>query len=268
MTLLNHGGAWAIPGDVELVRERIHPATMAAEGPLHELGAIGIVNSDSQGMGRIGETLRRTLQLAHVMKGWRRGVGAPGELPPALPGLPTEPDDDVDDTERILRYLAKCTLEPAIVHGIAGEVGSLRPGRLADVVLWQPGYIGVKPHLVLKAGHMAWGPLGDGNSSLELSEPTRYRAHWAGHGSAAAADSLTFVSGAADAAALARRLGTARRLVPVHHTRGLTRADLARNRATAPIEIEPVDGHVTLAGQPLSVEPVREVPLSRRYLLR
>ena len=118
MTLLNHGGLWAVPGDLELVRERIHPATMAAEGPLHELGAVGIVNSDSQGMGRIGETVRRTIQLAHTMKGWRRGPAAEG-----VPGLPAELDDPYDDTERILRYFAKCTLEPAIVHGISEEVG-------------------------------------------------------------------------------------------------------------------------------------------------
>ena len=267
MTLLVHGGGWDVPGDLALVRERVHPATMAAEGPLHELGAIGIVNSDSQGMGRIGETLRRTLQLAHVMKAWRRGVGAPGGDRPSFPGLPAEPDDPFDDTDRVLRYLAKCTLEPAIVHGIAGEVGSLRPGRMADIVLWQPAYFGVKPAVVFKSGNVAWGATGGGNASLELAEPTRYRAHWGGHGTAASAGSVTFVSGAADRAVLARRLGTGRRLVAVSGTRGLTRADLARNRAVTPIEIDPREGRVTLDGRPLSVEPVREVPLNRRYLL-
>jgi len=263
MTLLNHGGSWAVPGDVELVRERIHPATMAAEGPLHELGAIGIINSDSQGMGRIGETVRRTIQLAHAMKLWRRSAAAEG-----IPGLPAEPDDPLDDTERVLRYLAKCTLEPAITHGIAGQVGSLVPGRLADIVLWQPAFFGVKPALVLKAGHTAWGPLGEGNASLEYSEPTRYRPHWGAIGAAAAANALTFVSQAALEAGLGTRLGTRRRLVAVRGCRGLTRGSLARNRATAPIEVDPLDGTVTLGGRRLAVDPVTEVPLSRRYLLR
>jgi urease subunit alpha len=267
MTLLNHGGGWDVPGDVELVRARIHPATMAAEGPLHELGAIGITNSDSQGMGRIGETLRRTLQLAHVMKAWRRGIGAPNGEPPAFVGLPAEPSAD-DDNARVLRYLAKCTLEPAIAHGISDEVGSLRRGRLADVILWQPAWFGVKPALVIKGGNPAWGPLGDGNASLEGAEPTRYRAQWGGVGAAAAADSVTFVGAPALASRLGARLGTRRRLVAVRSCRGLTRASLAQNRATAPIEVDPGDGRVTLGGRPLAVDPVRELPLSRRYFLR
>ena len=129
MTVLNHGLSWSVPGDVELVRERVLEARMAAEGPLHELGAIAIVNSDSQGMGRIGETVRRTFQLAHVMKAWRRSAAAAG-----IPGLPADPGlddpDDRDDTARVLRYLAKVTIEPAITHGLADHVGSLQPGRL------------------------------------------------------------------------------------------------------------------------------------------
>ena len=118
---------------LELARERIRAATMAAEGPLHELGAIAITNRDSQGMGRIGETLRRTFQLAHVMKAWRLSAAADG-----VPGLPDETGDARDDTERLLRYLAKCTIEPAITHGVSDHVGSLQPGRLADIVLWKP----------------------------------------------------------------------------------------------------------------------------------
>ena len=249
MTLLNHGGSWAVPGDVELVRERIHPATMAAEGPLHELGAIAVTNSDSQGMGRIGETLRRTIQLAHVMKAW---VGAPAEA---------------NDNDRVLRYVAKCTIEPAITHGISSEVGSLSPGRLADVVLWRPAFFGVKPEWVLKAGFPAWGPLGEGNATVERAEPTRYRPDWGGLASAAPSVSVTFVSGAAPRD-LSARLGTRRRLVAVRETRGLTRSSLARNRAVAPIEVDPLDGTVTLDGRVLAVDPVTDVPLSRRYLLR
>jgi urease subunit alpha len=248
MTLLNHGGSWAIPEDVELVRERVHPATMAAEGPLHELGAIAITNSDSQGMGRIGETLRRTLQLAHVMKAW---AGEAAE----------------DDNDRVLRYLAKCTIEPAIVHGIGAEVGALAPGRLADIVLWRPEFFGVKPEWVLKGGFPAWGPLGDGNASVERAEPTRYRADWGGLASAAPALAVTFVSREAPPG-LAERLATRRRLVPVRDTRRLTRTSLARNRSTAAVEVDPLDGTVSLDGRLLAVDAVAEVPLSRRYLLR
>ncbi len=263
MTLLNHGGNPFVPGDIALVRERIHPATMAAEGPLHELGAIGIVNSDSQGMGRIGEVLRRTLQLAHVLKAWRASdAGA------AWPGLPAESGDPFDDNARVLRYLAKVTVEPAIVHGLADEVGSLRPGRLADIVLWKPAFFGVKPELVLKGGAHAWGPLGDGNSSLERSEPTRYLVDWGGLGLAAADTALTFVSAMGEAGGIGRRLGTRRRIVAVSRTRGLTRADLWANRATVPVAVDPVDGTVSLDGRTLAVAPVTEVPLSRRYFLR
>ena len=165
MIVLNHGASFAVAEDVALVRERVHPATMAAEGPLHELGAIAIVNSDSQGMGRMMETVRRTFQLAHVMRGWS------GTTPAA---------DPFDTTERVLRYLAKVTIEPAITHGIADHVGSLRPGRLADIVLWEPAYFGVKPALVLKGGMAAWAPLGEGNATVEGAEPTRYRPDWGG----------------------------------------------------------------------------------------
>ncbi|MEP7159077.1 MAG: urease subunit alpha, partial [Chloroflexota bacterium] len=136
MTIFNHGLSYDVPDDIEMARERVRSATMAAEGPLHEIGAIAITNSDSQGMGRIGETLRRTIQLAHVMKAWSR-------------------DGSGDDNARFLRYLAKCTIEPAITHGISDHVGSLRPGRLADIVLWKPAWLGVKPELVLKSGYPA-----------------------------------------------------------------------------------------------------------------
>jgi urease subunit alpha len=261
MIVLNHGGSFGVAGDVELARERIHPATMAAEGPLHELGAIAIVNSDSQGMGRIMESVRRTLQLADAMKRWRGtepGVGHPG--------LPAEPSPD-DDTVRVLRYLAKVTLEPAIVHGLADHVGSLRPGRLADIVLWKPGFFGVKPELVLKGGFPAWAPLGDGNATVERAEPTRYRPDWGGSGSVAARLGITFCAPGASRE-VSRRLASARHVVDIGTTRGLTRSDLAFNTATAPIEVDPGDGTVTLAGRVLAVPPAVDLPLNRLYLLR
>ncbi len=251
MIVLNHGASFALQEDVALVRERVHASTMAAEGPLHELGAIAIVNSDSQGMGRMMETVRRTFQLAHVMTRWS---GA------------TPVTDPFDDTERVLRYLAKVTIEPAITHGIADHVGSLQPGRLADIVLWEPAYFGVKPALVLKSGVAAWGPIGEGNATVEGAEPTRYRPGWGGRPRAAASLAATFVSRAATGSPDLRRHGRA--LIAVRGTRGLTRGSLALNRAVAQIEVDVGDGRVTLDGQPLAVEPVAEVPLSRRYFLR
>jgi len=261
MTVLNHGASFAVAEDLALIRERVHPSTMAAEGPLHELGAIQIVNSDSQGMGRIMETVRRTFQLADAMQRWRTSEAGQGH-----PGLPD--DRDGDDNDRVLRYLAKVTIESAITHGVAEHVGSLAPGRMADIVLWKPAYFGVKPELVLKGGHPAWSPLGEGNATVERAEPTRYAPEWAGLAHAAPSVSLLFVSGAADQSALRDRLDTARTIVAVKGCRGLTRSSLARNRATAAVEVDPVDGRVTLAGRPLASEPLIEVPLSRRYFLR
>jgi urease subunit alpha len=270
MILIVHEGNPALPEDVKAARERVRESTMAAEGPLHELGAISIVNSDSQGMGRIGETVRRTWQLADAMKRWRAAEGAGWEIPslrrersaPPAPGS-SEPDDN----ERVLRYLAKITVEPATVHGIGDEVGSLAPGRVADVVLWAPSHFGVRPALVLKGGVAAWGPIGEGNASVHLAEPTRYGPDWGGTGGAGASLSVTFVSAAAAEAGIARTLGTRRRVVPVRGTRGLRRTDLIANPALPPIEVSPEDGSVTLDGRPLRAEPVTGVPLSRRYLL-
>lgn len=268
MILAVHGGSADVPEDVEAARERIHPATMAAEGPLHELGAIQIVNSDSQGMGRIGETVRRTFQLAHAMKRWRASEA--GEGWPAAPlvrrFVPADEAGD-DDNERVLRYLAKVTVDPAIVHGIAGEVGSLAPGRLADVVLWRPERFGVRPELVLKAGAFAWGALGEGNATIEGAQPVRQGPHWAATGRAGASVGLTFVSRAALEAGIRERLGSRRRFVAVAGTRGLTREALVAGRAWLPVEVDPSDGTVTLGGRTLAAEPVRSVPLSRRYLL-
>jgi urease subunit alpha len=274
MILVVHEGNPVLPEDVAAARERIHPATMAAEGPLHELGAISIVNSDSQGMGRIGETIRRTWQLAHAMKAWRlTDSGADWPVAPEARRFRSRPavaDDGLgpDDNERVLRYLAKYTVEPAIVHGIASEVGSLAPGRVADVVLWEPAHFGVRPATVLKAGIGAWAAMGLGNASVHGAEPTRYGPDWGGFGDAPAALSTTFVSRAALDAGIARTLGTRRRVVAAGGMRSITRADLVAN-TTVPsgLEVSPRDGTVTLDGRRLACDPVGEVPLSRRYLL-
>ena len=267
MILAVHGGSAFVPEDVEAARERIHPPTMAAEGPLHELGAIQIVNSDSQGMGRIGETVRRTFQLAHAMKRWRESDAASG-MPPA-PGVrrASPADGERADNERVLRYLAKVTTEPAIAQGIAGEVGSLEPGRLADVALWSPAWFGVRPSLVIKGGAFAWGAIGEGNATIEGAEPVREGPHWGATGRAGASIATTFVSRAALETGIRERLGSRRRFVAVEGTRGLTRESFVANRATAAIEVDRGDGTVTLGGLALAADAVGEVPLSRRYLL-
>jgi urease subunit alpha len=271
MILVVHEGNPSLPGDVAAARGRIRTATMAAEGPLHELGAISIVNSDSQGMGRIGETIRRTFQLAHVMKRWRATPAGDAWPEPApartLRRRVPASDGEPDDNDRVLRYLAKVTSEPAIVHGISSEVGSLAPGHLADLVLWDAASFGVRPRMILKGGVAAWGAIGEGNASVHGAEPTRYGPDWGGTGAAAASLSVTFVSAAALEAGLGRVLGTRRRLVAVRGTRGLTRSDLIANAAVPSIDVSRADGSVSLHGRALRVDPVTEVPLSRRYLL-
>jgi urease subunit alpha len=272
MIVAVHGGSGADPADLELAAERVRPATLAAEGPLHELGAISIINSDSQGMGRIGETIRRTWQLADGMKVWACGTDwppAPGVRRAAPRPAASLADDGLgpDDNERVLRYLAKYTVDPAITHGVSGEVGSLAPGRLADIVLWRPGYFGVRPELILKAGHFAWGPLGEGNATVEGAEPRRYGAHWGGLGRTPASLSVTFVSRAAMAAGIGARLGGGRRLVAVSGTRSVRKDSLVAGRACPPVTVDPADGTVRLDGRMVAADPVAEVPLSRRYLL-
>ena len=190
--------------------------------------------------------MRRTFQLAHVMKAWRRSEAAEG-----IAGLPPDPGlddpDDRDDTARVLRYLAKVTIEPAITHGVSDHVGSLRPGRLADIVLWSPGFFGVKPDWVFKGGFPAWGPMGEGNASVEWAEPTRYRADWGGLAGAAPKVAVTFVSSAVDRAALARRLGTRRTLCRSRGARPHARL-APREHASPRVDIDSRPGPSPLAG--------------------
>ncbi|MEA2551515.1 MAG: urease subunit alpha [Actinomycetota bacterium] len=266
MILITHEGNPSLPEDVAAARERIRPTTMAAEGPLHELGGISIINSDSQGMGRIGESVRRTWQLAHVMKAWRASEAGSGwpDAPRATAGGDGEGDGD-DDNDRVLRYLAKYTVEPARTHGIAGEVGSLSPGHLADLVLWSADSFGAKPLAVMKAGIIAWAPVGEGNATVHSAEPTRYGPDWGAAGDTPRALGTTFVSRASIDAGIVGALGTARRVMAVAGTRGLTRADLVANTAVPAIEVDPSDGTVRLGGRVLAADAVAEVPLNRRY---
>ena len=275
MIIAVHGGSGIDPGDRALAGERVHPKTMAAEGPLHDLGAISIINSDSQGMGRIGETVRRTWQLAHAMKAWRfTEAGEHLADSPAVRRLVPRPPDSLrddglgpEDNERALAYLAKYTIEPALTHGIAGEVGTLAPGRLADIALWKPAYFGVRPELILKSGHFAWGAIGEGNASVEGAEPRRYGPHWGGLGNTPPSLSVTFVSQAALEDGIGQKIGSRRRFVAVRQTRSIRRGDLVAGRACPQVDVDPADGTVSLDGRILAAQPVGTVPMSRRYLL-
>ena len=243
-----HGMNPGVPSDRLMVADRIRDATMRGESVLHELGAISIINSDSQGMGRIGESIRRTWQLAHQMK-LIRGDGAPHDNP------------------RILKYLAKHTINPARAHGIDRWVGSLEPGKIADIVLWRPEFFGVKPELVIKGGYAAWGALGEGNASIPGSEPVVYAAHWGGSGLAAASVSANFVSAAALAGDFRRQVRTRRRALAVTGIRGIGKRHMLYNDANPKIEIDPRTIEIRIDGEPLPPLPDEDLPLNRRYFL-
>jgi urease subunit alpha len=231
-------------GDAAILRARVRAWTMAAESALHDLGVIPILSSDSQGMGRIAETVRRAFQCAAAMKA-QRGGGGP------------------DDNERVLRYLAKVTVNPAIAHGLAAHVGSLREGRLADLVVWRPDLFPVRPELVLKAGMPAWGASGAGGATTMMTEPVRVGPQIAATGAAPGQVSLAFLAGAA----MDADLPTTRERAQVSRCRALTAADMVRNSRTGQVVVDPASQTVTLDGEPVSCEPVAEVAYSRRYLL-
>jgi urease subunit alpha len=237
-----------LPGDAAMARDRIRAGTMGAEDVLHDLGAIGITSSDAQGMGRAGETVRRTFAMAGKMKA---EFGAP---------------DDEHDNERVLRYLAKLTINPAIAHGLAHEVGSLEVGKLADIVLWRPEYFGAKPQLVLKAGFPAYGVTGDPNAATDTCEPLVLGPQFGAHGATPAEISVAFVA----QAALDRGhdlLPTHRRRVAVRGTRGIGPADLRLNSRTGAVDVDQRTGLVTLDGEPLRSAPAESVSLNRLYFL-
>ncbi|MGI5149133.1 urease subunit alpha [Plantactinospora sp. CA-294935] len=240
-----------VPEDLAFAESRIRPSTMAAEDVLHDLGAISMIGSDSQAMGRVGEVILRTWQTAHVMKA-RRG---------ALPG------DGAADNLRARRYVAKYTICPAVAHGIDGEVGSVEPGKLADLVLWDPAFFGVRPHLVLKGGMIALGQMGDANASIPTPQPMLPRPMFGAYGAAPAATSLAFVAPAAIDALLGDRIGIRRALAPVADTRSRSKADLPGNDALPRIEVEPDTFTVRIDGAVVEPEPAVELPMAQRYFL-
>ncbi|MFV0127611.1 urease subunit alpha [Streptomyces sp. HMX112] len=240
-----------LPGDAAMARDRIRAGTMGAEDVLHDLGAIGITSSDAQGMGRAGETVRRTFAMAAKMK---------AELGPL------EGDGDGDDNARVLRYIAKLTINPAIAHGLAHEVGSIEAGKLADIVLWRPEFFGAKPQLVLKSGFPAYGVVGDPNAATDTCEPLVLGPQFGAFGATAADISVAFVSGAA-AQAGNDLMPTRRRRVAVRGTRRIGPADLLRNSRIGEVAVDGRTGLVTLDGDPVRSEPADSVSLNRLYFL-
>lgn len=241
----------AVPEDLAFAESRIRPSTMAAEDLLHDIGAISMIGSDSQAMGRIGEVVIRTLQTAHVMKR-RRG---------ALPG------DDAADNNRVRRYVAKYTICPAVAHGLDDEVGSVEVGKLADLVLWEPAYFGVRPHAVLKGGMIAWAAMGDANASIPTPQPVLPRPMFGAAPVAAAATSVHFVAPQAVEDRLADRLAVNRRMVPVKDVRQVGKADLPLNDALPAIEVDPDTFTVRIDGDVWQQDPPRELPMAQRYFL-
>ena len=247
MIMSVHALSSDLPSDLALARDRIRARTMGAENVLHDLGIIPITSSDAQGMGRAGETVRRTFALAAVMKRVRGG------------------EHPRHDNERVLRYLAKLTLNPAIAHGIAHEVGSLEVGKMADIVLWDPARFAASPQLVLKAGFPAWGVTGDPNAAVDRAQPLVLGPQFGGFGGAPAELAVAFVSGSARDQG-DDRLPTRRRRVAVSGTRGIGLAEMNRTRAAAEVSVAP-DGAVEVDGDPVSCDPAQSVPLSRLYFL-
>ncbi|HVA24192.1 MAG TPA: urease subunit alpha, partial [Chloroflexota bacterium] len=250
MLMVCHHLSPDIPEDLAFAESRIRPETIAAEDVLHDLGAISMMSSDSQAMGRVGEVILRTWQTAHKMK-VQRG--------------PLAGEDAGADNLRIKRYVAKYTINPAVAHGVSKFVGSIEVGKLADLVLWHPAFFGVKPELVLKGGMIAWAAMGDPNASIPTPQPVLYRPMFGA--AAARATALTFVSASALAEGVPRRLGLRKMAVAVRNTRGIGKAAMLLNDALPNITVDPETYRVEADGQWLTCEPASVLPMAQRYFL-
>jgi urease subunit alpha len=242
----------AIAEDLAFAESRIRQETIAAEDILHDLGAISMMSSDSQAMGRIGEVITRTWQTAHKMRA-QRG---------SMTGDPAQ-----NDNNRVKRYVAKYTINPAITHGVANEIGSVEVNKWADLVLWDPAFFGVKPALILKGGMIAIAQMGDPNASIPTPQPVHYREMWATRGGALANTSITFVSAGAMNKNIVDRYGLTKRVVPIRGVRHLRKADMIHNNWQPRITVDPETYHVTADGELLLCEPADVLPLAQRYFL-
>ncbi len=241
-----------VPEDVAFAESRIRPETIAAEDILHDLGVFSMISSDSQAMGRIGEVVTRTWQTAHKMK-VQRG--------------PLAGDSSRNDNSRVKRYVAKYTINPAITHGVAGHIGSIEPGKLADLVLWRPAFFGVKPEMIIKGGFIAWSLMGDANASIPTPQPVWYRPMFGSFGGALGSTSLTFTSHAALDSGVLDRLHLAKRLVAVERCRSIGKADMVHNSGMPRIEVDPETYEVRADGELLACEPAEVLPMAQRYFL-
>lgn len=241
----------SVPEDLAFAESRIRPSTIAAEDLLHDIGAISMIGSDAQAMGRIGEVVMRTWQTAHVMKR-RRG---------SLPG------DSAADNNRAQRYVAKYTICPAVAHGLDHEIGSVEVGKLADLVLWEPAFFGVRPHAVVKGGMIAWAAMGDANASIPTPQPVLPRPMFGAAPAAAAATSVHFVAPQAIEDGLADRIAVNRKLVAVGNVRGVGKAQMPLNDATPDIRVDPDTFTVHINGEVWQEQPAAELPMAQRYFL-
>ncbi len=241
-----------VPEDVAFAESRIRPETIAAEDILHDMGVISMISSDSQAMGRVGEVVLRTWQTAHKMKTQRGPLGG---------------DSPRNDNQRVKRYVAKYTINPAITHGMAAEIGSIEPGKLADLVLWKPAFFGAKPEIVVKGGFIAWSAMGDPNASIPTPQPVLYRPMFGSFGSATSATAITFVSQAAMTAGLPAKLGLKKMVRPVSKCRRIGKKDMVHNSATPNIEVAPETYEVRVDGKLITCEPASVLPLAQRYFL-
>ncbi|WP_439106941.1 urease subunit alpha [Congregibacter sp.] len=240
----------SIPEDVAFADSRIRKETIAAEDILHDLGAFSIISSDSQAMGRVGEVICRTWQTASKMKSQRGALGS-----------------GAADNFRAKRYIAKYTINPAVAHGIAHEVGSVETGKLADLCLWKPAFFGVKPSLIIKGGAIAAAPMGDPNASIPTPQPVHYRPMFGAFGKACHATSVSFVSAASLDAGIGESLGLDRRLVAVKNCRSVTKADMRLNDYQPVMEVDPQTYEVRADGELLTCEPATVLPMAQRYFL-
>lgn len=252
MLMVCHHLSPSIPEDVAFAESRIRRETIAAEDMLHDLGAFSMISSDSQAMGRVGEVIIRCWQTAHKMKG-QRG--------------PLETDSPRNDNLRAKRYVAKYTINPAIAHGIAQQVGSVEVGKLADLCLWRPAFFGVKPEIVIKGGMIAWSQMGDANASIPTPQPVHMRSMFASFGGAMTATSLTFVSQIALERGIPQQLQLRKPTVAVSGIRHLSKRDMKLNDALPQMEVDPETYEVRADGQLLTCEPATVLPMAQRYFL-
>ena len=252
MLMVCHHLHASIPEDIAFAESRIRRETIAAEDILHDLGAMSMLSSDSQAMGRVGEVIIRTWQTAHKMRVQRGSLAG---------------ETGANDNLRAKRYLAKYTINPAIAHGIAGEVGSLAPGKLADIVLWNPAFFGVKPEMIIKGGMIIAAPMGDPNASIPTPQPVHYRPMFGALDNALAHTAVTFVSKAAAQAGIGERYALRKATVPVSGCRGLSKKDMVRNDALPVIEVDPQTYQVRADGELLVCEPATVLPMAQRYFL-